>query len=155
MMRRWRWGAVAAMLAGTLGCGEEPGQAPVVASAVTSTSTNPPDPLQPPADPAPIEPRPNRGWRDMVEGAISRRLAETGGGDRITDLDRTRLVATLARIRLAARRRERGRPAHPLIAARRQQMMADAERLFRDQLGIGIQEFLDTYVAQAEPDPTP
>jgi hypothetical protein len=76
-------------------------------------------------------------WRTTVGAALE---AVTPPGRMLGPADRQELLDALARIRLTAGRR--GRTANAAAAAKHARLVQDADRLFRDKLGMGVGEFM-------------
>jgi hypothetical protein len=84
---------------------------------------------------------PSARWEATVRAALEERLAAEGLADRLGPADREALLAALVGVRrasLAARRRGHD---HAWQVAQSRALI-EADRLFRDKLGIGISEFI-------------
>jgi hypothetical protein len=101
----------------------------------------PPNPAPTPSDEASAGGSPSArlpaAWRTTVGGALD---ALTPPGRTLAAADRQALIDALARIRLTAGRR--GRTRNPAAAAKHARLVEEADRLFRDLLGIGVGEFM-------------
>jgi hypothetical protein len=85
--------------------------------------------------PSPSSARLPPRWRATVGAALDAAAA----GRPLGEADRQELIDALARIRLTAG--QRGRTRNPRAAAKHARLVRDADRLFRDKLGIGLGEF--------------
>jgi hypothetical protein len=127
-----------------------PAQAPIASPPPTTTPSTtrpaaPPATLPPPRVRAPsiIERQRPVHWRLQAEQAIDHRIEEAGLQGRVTPLDRARLLIALARMRRTTRREGRIPPGvSAMMDERHARIKASADDLFRDKLGIGVDEFI-------------
>jgi len=70
-----------------------------------------------------------------------------GSGRTVTESERDALMIALARVRAASRWLQRHARGHPERAREHRQALLDAERVFRDTLGVGLGQFIATQSA--------
>jgi hypothetical protein len=85
--------------------------------------------------------RPPSRWRTKARGALDRYVATTPDVPTLSELQRDELLAALVRVRRASRASRHLRPDHP-AQAEQGRVLVEADRLFRDTLGVGVGEFV-------------
>jgi hypothetical protein len=94
--------------------------------------------LPPDRSPPRMPPRVEAHARD----AVDRYIAEAGLDDALGEADREALVAALAEVRASSRWSTRHGTARGDSESRRREALIDADRVFRDRLGVGVGEFV-------------
>jgi len=96
---------------------------------------------EPPAREAPPSPRLSRRVEAHARDAVDRYLDDAGLADSVGEADRTALVTALGQVRGSSRwmqQHARARQAE----SRRREALLEADRVFRETLGIGVSEFI-------------
>ena len=74
--------------------------------------------------------------------AVDRYISDAGLDDELSGADREALVTALGNVRASSRWLSRHSQARRDDEARRRQALLDADRVFRDTLGVGVGEFV-------------
>jgi len=91
---------------------------------------------------APAEARLPKRIEAQARRAVDRYLDEAGLGDSVGEAERAALVAALGQVRSSSRWMQHHVRPRPATEVRRRDALLEADRVFRETLGIGVGEFV-------------
>jgi hypothetical protein len=74
--------------------------------------------------------------------AVDRYIDQAGLADSVGETERVALVTALGQVRASSRWMQRHGRAHRSVAAQNREALIEADRAFRETLGVGVGEFI-------------